>query len=172
MNKIDVIDPSPKRLCTGCMYCKYDTPHPSPVPSDWSSKDWDGDKARNREQKSLIDTLLDKETQDRTQDKQKTHLISNLEHLTLEKDKTTPNMTDTLIPPLETSEEKQETEGTEVNNDVMSYSMTGQELKLQHKEEKYGIYMNTFGYEGDESDMDMNTDSKCDSVPILRYEEH
>ena len=116
-----MIDP-PKRLCTkaleGCTYCKYDTPHPSPVPSDWSSEDRDGDKARNREQKSLIDTLLDKETQDGTQEKQEKHLISDLENLTLEQDKTTPNMTDTLIPPLETLEEKQETEGTEVNNDM------------------------------------------------------
>ena len=40
----------------------------------------------------------------------------------------------------------------------MAYSMTGQELKLQHEEEKYGIYMNTFGYEGDDSELDMDTD--------------
>ena len=140
MNKIDVIDPSPKRLCTksleGCTYCMYEAPYPSRVPSDWSSKDWDGDIARNREQMSLIDTLFDKETQDRTHQKQEKHLISNLENLMLEQDKTTPSMTDMLIPPLETLEKKQETEGTEVNNDMMVYSMTGQELKLQHKEEK------------------------------------
>ena len=62
LNKIDMIDPSPKRLCTrflkGCTYCKFDAPHPSPVPSDWSSKDWNGDKARNREQRSLIDAPI------------------------------------------------------------------------------------------------------------------
>ena len=130
MKKINVIDPSPKRLCTksleGCTYGKYDAPHPSPVPSNWSIEDWDGDKARNREQMSLIDTLLDKETQYGTQEKQEKHLISGLENLMLEQDKTTPNMTDMLIPLLETLEEKQETEGTQVNNDVMVYSMTGQ----------------------------------------------
>ena len=157
MNKIDVIDSSPKRLCTksleSCTYWKYDSPHPSPVPSDWSSEDWDGDKARNREQKSFADTLLDKETQDRTQEKQKKHLISNLENLMLKQDKTTPIMTDKLIPPLETLDEEQESEGKEVINNVMAYSMTGQELKLQHKEEKYSFYMNTFGYKGD-TDLD------------------
>ena len=46
---------------------------------------------------------------------QEEHLISDLENLTLEQDKATPNKTDTLIPPPETSEEKQGTEGTEVN---------------------------------------------------------
>ena len=173
MNKIDMIEPSPKRLCTksleGCTCCKYDAPHPSPIPSDWSSKDWDGDKARNREQKSLIDTLLGMETQDETQEKQEKYLISNLENLTLQQDKTTPNMTDMLIPPLETLEEKQETEGTEINNDMMAYSMTGQELKLQHEEEKYGIYMNTFGYKGDDLELDtnMDTDSDVMAYPYL-----
>ena len=77
----------------------------------------------------------------------------------LQQDRTTPNMRDTLIPPLETLEEKQKTEGTGINNDVMAYSMTGQELKLQHKQEKYSIYMNTFGYKGDDLELDTDTDS-------------
>ena len=166
-----MIDPTPKRLCTrslkGCTYCKFNTPHPSPVPSDWSSKDWDGDKARNREQESLIDTLLDMETQDRTQDKQEENLISNLENLMLEQDKTTSNKTDMLIPLLETSEEKQEKEGTDINNNVMVYSMTEQELKLQDKEEKYGIYMNTFGYKGDDSESDMELGADVMAYPYL-----
>ena len=98
------------------------------------------------------------------QDKQEKCLISDLENLTLEQDKTTPNMPDTLIPPLETLEEKQERGGTEVNNDVMAYSMTGQELKLQHEEEKYSIYMNTFGYKGDNSELDMDTDTDLDAM--------
>ena len=168
MSKIGVIDPSPKRLCTksleGCTYCKYNAPHPSTVPSNLSSEDWDGNKARNREQKSLIDTLLDRETQGRTQEKQEKHLISDLENLMLEQDKTAPNMTDTLIPPLEKLEEKQKTKGTEVNDDMMAYSMTGQELKLQHEEEKYGIYMNTFGYEGDDLELDMDMDMDLDTT--------
>ena len=59
MNKIDIVQPVPKRACEHfgaiCSYCKYEAPHPSPVPSHWSSEDWDGEKAKVREQKSLID---------------------------------------------------------------------------------------------------------------------
>ena len=59
MNKINVIQPVPKRACEcfgdTCSYCKYESPHPSPIPSDWSSKDWDGEKTKAREQRSLID---------------------------------------------------------------------------------------------------------------------
>ena len=59
MNKLNIIQPIPKRLCTrslkDCTYCKYNAPHPSPAPSDWSSEVWDDDKAKAREQRSLID---------------------------------------------------------------------------------------------------------------------
>ena len=99
MNKIDIIKPTPKRLCTwtlqDCTYCKYDTPHPCPAPSDWSSEEWNGDKAK--EQRSLIDfKLLNKQiqnitqditqetTQYTTQDSQQKDLISSLENLMLE----------------------------------------------------------------------------------------
>ena len=37
------------------------------------------------------------------------------------------------------------------------YKMTDQEIQLQKEEEKYGIYMTTFGYEGDDSDLDSET---------------
>ena len=59
MNKIDVVQPVPRRVCKcfgpTCSYCKHEDPHPSPVHSDWSSEDWEGDKAKAKEQKSLID---------------------------------------------------------------------------------------------------------------------
>ena len=59
MNKLDIVQPSLKRACKcsdgSCTYCKYEAPYPSPEPSDWSSEDWDGEKAKAREQKSLID---------------------------------------------------------------------------------------------------------------------
>ena len=57
--KIDLVEPTPEQLCTrtqeGCTYCKYDTPHPLTLPSDWSSKDWNRDKAKAREHCSLLD---------------------------------------------------------------------------------------------------------------------
>ena len=65
MNKIDVIKLTPRKACEffglTCSYCRQDAPHPSPVHSDWSSKDWDGDKAKAKEQKSLIDFEVPKQ---------------------------------------------------------------------------------------------------------------
>ena len=59
MNKIDIVQPIPKRACEcsdgSCTYCKYEASHPSPEPLDWLSEVWDGEKAKAREQKSLID---------------------------------------------------------------------------------------------------------------------
>ena len=37
--------------------------------------------------------------------------------------------------------------------------MTEQETQLQEKEEEYRIYMSTFGYEGDDSDLDSDSDT-------------
>ena len=59
MNKIDIFKPTPRKVCEcfglPCSYCRQDAAHPSAIYSDWSSKDWDGDKAKAKEQKSLID---------------------------------------------------------------------------------------------------------------------
>ena len=53
VNKIGIIKPTQRKACEGsspsCSYCKQDTPHPSPVNSDWSSEDWDGDKVKAEE---------------------------------------------------------------------------------------------------------------------------
>ena len=69
MNKIDIIQPVSKRVCEHfgdkCSYCNYEAPHPSSVPSDWSSEDWDGEKAKAREQRSLIDFDPPSQTGDR-----------------------------------------------------------------------------------------------------------
>ena len=42
--------------------------------------------------------------------------------------------------------------------------MTKQEVKLQEEEEKYEICMSTFGYEGDDSNLDSGTDAKSDVI--------
>ena len=73
MNTLDIIQPTPKRLCNrslkDCTYCECNAPHPSPAPSDWSSEDWDGDKAKVREQRSVIDfKLLEAQVQDTIQE--------------------------------------------------------------------------------------------------------
>ena len=49
-NKLDIIQPTPKRLCNrslkDCTYCTCNALHPCSAPSDWSSKDWDCDKQK------------------------------------------------------------------------------------------------------------------------------
>ena len=60
LNKVNIVAPTLGKACNGfsssCSYCKQDAPHPMPQNSDWLSKDWDGIKAKIREQsKSLID---------------------------------------------------------------------------------------------------------------------
>ena len=73
-NKIDIVKPTPKWLCMGthgeCMYCQFDTPHPSATLFDWSSKDWDGKKAKARKQCPLFDfNVLEKQIQETLQDR-------------------------------------------------------------------------------------------------------
>ena len=78
-------------------------------------------------------------------------------------------MTDTLVPPQDTSEKKCEAEGTKDDAKILTYNMTKQEQRLQCEEEKYGIYMSTFGHKEDDSDLDldMDTDSNAMTYPFL-----
>ena len=80
MNKIDIIQPTPRRPCecfgTTCSYCKHEAPHPFQIQLDWTSKDWEGEGAKAREQKSLIDfdppkLHSDKQTMDLETDERK-----------------------------------------------------------------------------------------------------
>ena len=68
-------------------------------------------------------------------------------------------MTDALAPLPDTSEKKDK---DKVSKSLAKppYKMTNQEIQLQEEEEKYGIYMSTFGYEGDDSNLDSGTDTK------------
>ena len=64
-----------------------------------------------------------------------------MQDLTLEQDQNMTNMTDILVPPPDMPETKHE-EAKEDDPTTM-YSMTDQEVRLQHKEEKYRIYMSS-----------------------------
>ena len=159
------------------MYCKFHAPHPSVIPSGWSSEDWDGDKAKARDQRLLLDfNLLEqqiqKTLQDTTQDvpqdttpdavvdKQETDLIDRIQDLTLEPKQDTQNLTDIPAPPLDVPEVKcKEEDRRDDPTTTPTYEMTDQEIQLQHVEEKYRIYMSTFSYEGDNSDLDSKMDS-------------
>ena len=77
MNTIDIVQPVPKRayehFSITCFYCKYEAPHPSPVPSDWSSEDWGNEKAKASKQKSLIDFDSPKPDSRQTMDLETAH---------------------------------------------------------------------------------------------------
>ena len=94
-----------------CTYCKYDAPHPSATPSDWSSEDWDGKKAKAREQCpllgcNLLEKQIQKTLQDRVHDvpqdmphdsivdKQETDLTKVIKDLTLKEDADIQNLID------------------------------------------------------------------------------
>ena len=80
------------------------------------------------------------------------------------------NLTDLLAPPLDMPEVKSEGEdGTSRPIMTLVYQMTDQGIQLQKEEEKYGIYMSTFGYKGDDSDLDSETesDSNATAYPYL-----
>ena len=73
------------------------------------------------------------------------------------------NSTDVPAPPPDAPEEKGKgKDGTRRQAAMPTYEMTEQKTQLQKKEEEYGIYMSTFGYEGDDSNLDSNTESNSD----------
>ena len=139
-NKLDIIQPTPRRLCNrspkDCTYCVYNAPHPSPAPSDWSSEDWNGNKGKAGEQRSLIYfKLLDAQVQDAiweaTPDRKERDLVNSTDNLMLDQGKTTP--TDTLAPPPDMLEEKHETEGIKDDDETLTYNITEWEWRLQCK---------------------------------------
>ena len=152
---------------------------------DWSSKDWDGKKAKAREQCPLLDfnvleMQIQKTLQDRAQDipqdmmhdittdKQETDLVNGIQDLMLEPKLDVQNSTDLLAPPPDVSEVKSKGED-ETNRPTMTliYEMMAQKIQIQKEVEKYGIYMSTSGYEGDDSDLDSKTESESDATAYL-----
>ena len=145
MKKINIIQPVPKRACEcsvdTCTYCKCKVPHPSPIPSDWSSEDWGSEKAKAREQRSLID--LDFPKPDPRQKATDSEILDELpiQNLTIQE---LPEITDTLVLPLEASaatpmaeEMKQEN----IMEEKDAEELTIQEQNLQKDEEEYAIYL-------------------------------
>ena len=95
-----------------CSYCRYVAPHPSPVPSDWSSEDWDGEKAKAREKRSLIDFNPPKPDSRQTTNLETVNDLP-IQNLTIQEDKKEeelPKIIDTLVPPPEVSAEAPATE--------------------------------------------------------------
>ena len=108
-------------------------------------------------------------TQDAVSDKQETDLIDGMQDLTLEQKQDTLNSTDIPAPPPDAPEMKYKEARKDDPTTTPMYNMTNQEVRLQHEEEKYGIYMSTFSYEGNDSDLDSKTDSNSNmtAYPFL-----
>ena len=147
-NKIDIVKPTPKRLYMRtheeCTYCKFNTPYPSTILSDWSTKDWDGNKAKAREQCPLPDfKLLEQQIQktqqdrakgtpqdmrhDATTDKLETDLVNSIQDLTLASKPDTQNSSDVPAPPPAMPEVK--CKGEDMTNEPTTtprYEMTDQ----------------------------------------------
>ena len=106
MNKINIIKLVPKRAC-GCLagtfkYCKYKAPHPPPIPSDWLSEDWDGEEAKEKVQRLLIDFDSPRTNPKQMRDPEILNELP-IQNLSIQEDREEqeklPEMTDTLVLP-------------------------------------------------------------------------
>ena len=52
--KVPILTKACDRFGLSCSYCEQGAPHPSPKESDWSSKDWDGTKAKTKEKTNSL----------------------------------------------------------------------------------------------------------------------
>ena len=172
MNKIHIVQPTPKRACecfgAACSHCKHEAPHPSPMQSDWSSEDWDGEKAKTREQKSLIDIDPPKPDCRQTIDLEIADDLP-IDIITKHKDKKEeelPEVTDALVPPPEVLAATPVTEVIKLENitEENNGGLTDQEQTLQREEEEYAIYI---GMLSDEEES--NTETDTDETATLLY---
>ena len=172
MNKINIIQPVPKRACDHsadtCTYCKYEAPHHSLIPSDWLSEDWDDEKAKARKQRSLIDLNFPKLDQRQVMD---SDILKELpiQNLNIQKDgkeeEKLPEITDTLVPPAEVAAatlmmEEMEWEGIIEEKDTER--LTDQEQKLQKYKEEYAIYI-----AGISEEEESNTETDSEESPYF-----
>ena len=114
------------------------------TPSDWSSEDQDGEKAKAREQCPLLDfNQLEKQLkqtlqdpiQDVSQNTLDNHMVEkslskDLQALTLKGDAENQNLADTQETRPKASEDNNKAEENECKTLVMKYKMTKQELRL------------------------------------------
>ena len=162
MNKIDIVQPTPRKVCEysspSCSYCKHEAHIPFHYTLTGQVEDWDSDKAKAKEQKSLIDFKSPKQDNDRETDQQTdTGKVTDVDgipfqNLTLGQDKLKEEpleVTDSLVPkPVALVIADDNTEKT--NGGLME-----QELRLQKEEEYDRIYV-SLSSEEEESDTEMD----------------
>ena len=158
LNKIDIVAPTLRKACDGfspsCKYCKQGALHPSPQNSYWSSKDWDGVKAKAREQsKSLIDINDPKPKMDTEQTMDIDEVPFSKLQIGQGNQKEEPlEVMESLVPPPPMTESSDDTAENK-NEEIMEA-----EKRLQRKEEKYEMYDRIYmGQLRDEGDSDTDT---------------
>ena len=121
-----------------CSYCIQDALHPSPVHLDWSSEDWDGDKAKAKEQKSLIDFDVPKQKMDTEQtmdiDEMPFHKLNLVQDKQEEKEPL--EVTQSIVPlPSDPMNVQANT-----RDEVKEEGHMDMEIRLQKEEEKFTMY--------------------------------
>ena len=160
LNKINIVAPTPRKECNSFSqsysYCKHGALHPLPQDSDWSSKDWDGIKAKAREQnKSLIDFNDPKAQTNMVQ----TTDIDEVAFSKLQIGQSDPKeelleVTKSLIPLPSMTEALED-----VTEDTNREGLLEVEKRLQREEEQYKLYDSIYiGQSSDEEENDMDTD--------------
>ena len=140
-----------------CSYCKQGAPHPSLQELDWSSEDWDGTKAKVREQtKSLIDFSDPKPQPDFEQTMDIDEVaFSKLQIGQNDLMEELPEVAKSLVPPPSaTGPSEQATENT--NEEGLSEA----EKRPQREEEQYELYDRIYvGQLSDKEESDADTDN-------------
>ena len=159
VNKISIIKPISQKACEkfglSCSFCKQQAPHPLPPHSEWSSKDWDVEKAKAREHNSFVrfDTPMTNNPIHDSVD------LIPFQGLTIQMnrlDKKAPGSTVMTNPP-----QTQETEGKTLKEDLPKLDpimeeekQAGQEIREHIEEAKYKLYMGQLSTEDSNLDMD------------------
>ena len=160
LNNINMVTPTLRKACDSfslsCTYCKQGALHPLPQNLDWSSNDWDGVKAKNREQgKSLIDLSDPKPKMDKEQTTDVDEVPFSKLQIGQDNQKAEPlEVMESLVPPPTTTEASGNT-----IEDTNGEELMEAERRLQGEEEKYEMYNRIYvGQLSDEEDSDMGTD--------------
>ena len=142
------------------MFCRQQVPHPLPNQFDWSREDWGRDKAKAREQNSIVKfDILWPKMNNPTLDPVDSIPFDKLMIQTDGLDKKAPEVSTTPIPPPEQGAVGTATKDGQTKLDIVpkeEEEQAVQELRMWIEEEKYRLYLSQLSPE--ESYTDMETD--------------
>ena len=163
-NKISILKFIPQKACkqfgATCSFCRQQVPHPLPNQSNWSSKDWDRDKTKAKEQSSIVKFhILWPKMDNPTMDPVDSIPFEKLMIQTDGPDKKALEVSTTLIPLPEQGAVEIAITDSQTKLDIVpkeEEEQAAQELRMWIEEEKYRLYLGQLSPE--ESEIDMETD--------------